>query len=169
MRIRLPLSNKHLHRVECDDEIKCSTSLQYPAAKQIYFSFCKLLFTRSSYIFQRWMFRFEQRWRVQRSAISIVNCRIPWADRVLNTCCAFGIYLKVCLLQCSFHCFNKCLRSVTVSFCASICVRLRVFTLEACDWNIICVPVSLLMFQLLETFCAHCIVTIAFIICSTTS
>ena len=118
--------------------------------------------------FQRLMSRFEQRWRAQRSAISIVNCRIPWADSVLNTCCAFGTYLKVCLLQCSLHCFNNCLRSATVSFCASKCVRLPVLTLEACDWKIICVPVSLLMFHLLETFCAHCIVIIAFIICSTT-
>ena len=54
------------------------------------------------YNFQRWMSRFEQRWRVQRSAISIVNCRFPWADRDLNTYCAFGISLKAYVLQCLF-------------------------------------------------------------------
>ena len=52
------------------------------------------------YNFQRWMSRLEQRWRAQRSAISIVNCRIPWIDRNLNAYCVFGISLKACLLQC---------------------------------------------------------------------
>ena len=46
------------------------------------------------------MSRFDQRWRAQRSAISIVNCRIPWTDRDLNAYCAFGISPKACLLQC---------------------------------------------------------------------
>ena len=54
------------------------------------------------YNFQWWMSRFERRWRAQRSAISIVNCRIPWADRDLNTYCAFGISLKAYVLQCLF-------------------------------------------------------------------
>ena len=69
--------------------------------------FCMEVYVASSsyvnwgvYNFQRWMSRFEQRWRVQRSAISIVNCRIPWADRDLNTYCTFGISLKVYVLQC---------------------------------------------------------------------
>ena len=50
--------------------------------------------------FQRRMSRLEQRWRAQRSVISIVNCRIPWTNRDLNVYCAFGILLKACLLQC---------------------------------------------------------------------
>ena len=61
---------------------------------------CQWLLPFSTYNFQRWMSRFEQRWRAQRSAISIVNCRIPWTDRDLNAYCAFGISLKACLLQC---------------------------------------------------------------------
>ena len=44
-----------------------------------------------SYNLQRWMSRLEQRWRAQRSAISIVNCRIPWIDRNLNAYCTLGI------------------------------------------------------------------------------
>ena len=39
--------------------------------------------------FQRRMSRLEQRWRAQRSVISIVNCRIPWTNRDLNVHCAF--------------------------------------------------------------------------------
>ena len=50
--------------------------------------------------FQRWMSWLEHRWRAQRSAISILNCRIPWTNRNLNAYCAFGISLKACLLQC---------------------------------------------------------------------
>ena len=49
--------------------------------------------------FQRLMSRLEHWWRAQRSVISIVNCRIPWTNRVLNAYCAFGISLKACLLQ----------------------------------------------------------------------
>ena len=61
------------------------------------------------YNFQRWMSRFDQRWRAQRSAISIVNCRIPWTDRNLNAYCAFGISLTACLLQCvCFFCSSGC-------------------------------------------------------------
>ena len=54
----------------------------------------------ASYNFQRRMSRLEQRWRAQRSVISIVNCRIPWTNRDLNVYCAFGTFLKACLLQC---------------------------------------------------------------------
>ena len=50
--------------------------------------------------FQRWMSRLGQRWRAQRSVITFVNCRIPWINRALNACCAFGIYLTACLLWC---------------------------------------------------------------------
>ena len=64
------------------------------------FLFIRWYFYHVFYNFQRWMSRFEQRWRAQRSAISIVNCRIPWTDRNLNAYCAFGISLKACLLQC---------------------------------------------------------------------
>lgn len=55
------------------------------------------------YNFQRSMSRLEQRWRAQRTVISIVNCRIPWTNRNLNVNCAFGISLKACLLQCPIH------------------------------------------------------------------
>ena len=57
------------------------------------------------YNFQRWMSWLEQRWRAQRSAISIVNCRIPWTNRILNAYCAFGISLKACFLQCLHYIF----------------------------------------------------------------
>ena len=84
------------------------------------------------YNFQRWMSRFEQRWRVQRSAISIVNCRIPWADRDLNTYCAFGISLKAYVLQCLFILTRNilfCGETVFMVCCSShsvdICVHIR--------------------------------------------
>ena len=55
--------------------------------------------------FQRQMSRLKQRWRAQRSVISIVNCRIPRTNRTLNVHCAVGLFLAACLLQClySFH------------------------------------------------------------------
>ena len=56
----------------------------------------------SQHIFHISMSRLEQRWRAQRSVISIANCRIPWTNRDLNVYCAFGISLKACLLQCLF-------------------------------------------------------------------
>ena len=59
-------------------------------------SVCQQLLTHN---FQRRMSRLEQRWRAQRSVISIVNCRIPWTNRDLNVYCAFGTCLKACLLQ----------------------------------------------------------------------
>ena len=75
--------------------------------------------------FQRWMSRFEQRWRAQRSAISIVNCRIPWADRVLNTYCTFGISLKVCLLQCLRYIASTITYVDRVHCCKSLCFKMH--------------------------------------------
>ena len=99
------------------------------------------------YNFQRWMSRFEQRWRVQRSAISIVNCRIPWADRDLNTYCAFGIFLKACVLQCLFALILKMLLYVYIHVmvcCSSNSVDIRVdMCLRVRDWQDRCVSISL--------------------------
>ena len=53
----------------------------------------------SSYNLQWWMSWLEHWWRAQRSVISIVNCRIPWINRILNVFCAFGKFLRACLLQ----------------------------------------------------------------------
>ena len=46
------------------------------------------------------MYRSEQRWRAQRSAISIVGCITLWADSDLNAHCAFSKSLEARLLQC---------------------------------------------------------------------
>ena len=35
--------------------------------------------------------RLEYRWRTQRNAIRIVNCRIPWVIRSLNALCTLGV------------------------------------------------------------------------------
>ena len=76
------------------------------------------------YNFQRRMSRLEQRWRAQRSVISIVNCRIPWTNRDLNVYCAFGISLKACLLQCLLifmpHAISK---AIWFCLCAYLCVK----------------------------------------------
>ena len=83
----------------------------------------------ASYNFQRRMSRLEQRWRAQRSVISIVNCRIPWTNRDLNVYCAFGISLKACLLQCLLI-FMPPLSSKSFGYfvCAYLCVKaLRAF------------------------------------------
>ncbi len=84
-----------------------------------------LVLAMLTYNFQRWMSRFEWRWRAQRSAISIVNCRIPWTDRNLNAYCAFGKSLKACLLQCvcalSFQLYCQAWPTA-VSVCVSSCV-----------------------------------------------
>lgn len=52
-----------------------------------------------SHTFHLWIFRFERRWRVQRSAISIVNCRIPWADENFSVYYGLGIFLRTCVFQ----------------------------------------------------------------------
>jgi hypothetical protein len=74
--------------------------------------------------FQRRMSRLEQRWRAQRSVISIVNCRIPWTNRDLNVYCAFGISLKACLLQCLLI-FMPLMHSKVLGavMCACLCVK----------------------------------------------
>ena len=72
--------------------------------------------------FQRRMSRLEQRWRAQRSVISIVNCRIPWTNRDLNVYCAFGIYLKACLLQCLLIFMPLTLSNSLVLSCVRVCV-----------------------------------------------
>ena len=85
----------------------------------------KVLLNPVSYFnnnFQRRMPRFEQRWRAQRSVISVVNCRIPWTNRDLNVYCAFGISLKAYLLQCLYHLFLTAWTSLGVLAPESICV-----------------------------------------------
>ena len=85
--------------------------------------------------FQRRMSRLEQRWRAQRSVISIVNCRIPWTNRDLNVYCAFGISLKACLLQCLliFMPLTHCTKLV---WCCHVCVF--VCQRASCLWRIQC-------------------------------
>ena len=86
------------------------------------------------YNFQRRMSRLEQRWRAQRSVISIVNCRIPWTNRDLNVYCAFGISLKACLLQCLLI-FMPPTPSKAIWKC-----RVCVFVCQgaSCPWRIQC-------------------------------
>ena len=71
--------------------------------------------------FQRRMSRLDRQWRAQRSVINIVNCRIPWINRILNVYCAFGISLEACLLQCTcIYSFLCC--STRVAFESESCV-----------------------------------------------
>ena len=84
--------------------------------------------------FQRRMSRLEQRWRAQRSVISIVNCRIPWTNRDLNVYCAFGISLKARLLQCLLI-FMPLTYSKTF-WCCHVCVF--VCQGASCPWRIQC-------------------------------
>ena len=86
------------------------------------------------YNFQRRMSRLEQRWRAQRSVISIVNCRIPWTNRDLNVYCAFGISLKACLLQCLLIFMPPAL-SKAIWFS---CVCVFVCQGALCPWRIQC-------------------------------
>ena len=72
--------------------------------------------------FQRRMSRLEQRWRAQRSVISIVNCRIPWTNRDLNVYCAFGISLKARLLQCLLIFMPLTYSNLLVLSCVRVCV-----------------------------------------------
>ena len=81
--------------------------------------------------FQRRMSRLEQRWRAQRSVISIVNCRIPWTNRDLNVYCAFGLFLKACLLQCLLIFMPLThAKSLGAVMGACLCVK------EFCPWRI---------------------------------
>ena len=76
----------------------------------------------SKYNFQRRMSRLEQRWRAQRSVISIVNCRIPWTNRDLNVYCAFGLFLKACLLQCLLIFMPLTHANCSLTWCSHGCV-----------------------------------------------
>ena len=87
------------------------------------------------YNLQWWMSWLEHWWRAQRSVISIVNCRIPWINRILNVFCAFGTFLRACLLQ-------SLLLLLPVAFggsasCASVrpCVSRNTFS---CPWHTQC-------------------------------
>ena len=83
--------------------------------------------------FQRRMSRLEQRWRAQRSVISIVNCRIPWINRDLNVHCAFGISLKACLLQSLLYILPAVLPlQQCAAAAAHICVSRALVALGAC-------------------------------------
>ena len=79
--------------------------------------------------FQRRMSRLEQRWRAQRSVISIVNCRIPWTNRDLNVYCAFGISLKARLLQCLLIFMPLTYSNLLVLSCVRVCVPRILVTL----------------------------------------
>ena len=106
-----------------DELHTCSFPLPLHTANQIDAAYRQWQLPCAAHNFQRWMSRFEQRWRAQRSAISIVNCRIPWTDRDLNAYCAFGISLKACLLQCLFCVVSAAVafKHAAVRFCASRC------------------------------------------------
>ena len=94
-------------------------------------SFWVVFHSLSSYNFQRRMSRLEQRWRAQRSVISIVNCRIPWTNRDLNVYCAFGLFLKACLLQCLLIFMPLThAKSLGAVMGACLCVK------EFCPWRI---------------------------------
>ena len=57
--------------------------------------------------FQHWMSWLGWWWRVQQNVISMLNSRISWINRDLNAHCAFGVFLKACLLQRMFSIINK--------------------------------------------------------------
>jgi len=67
-----------------------------------------------------------------------LNCRIPRNNRFLNVCCAFGISLKACLLQCLHYLLQRCV-CFNSATCCCICAlrfsssqRLR---FDAFSWN----------------------------------
>ena len=76
----------------------------------------------SSYNLQWWMSWLEHWWRAQRSVISIVNCRIPWINRILNVFCAFGTFLRACLLQSLLLLLPVTLGSSASSVSVCLCV-----------------------------------------------
>lgn len=49
--------------------------------------------------FWRWIPRLLRRWRTQRSAIVIANCRIQWIIKISNAVCDQGLLLWLCLLD----------------------------------------------------------------------
>ena len=75
-----------------------------------------------SYNLQWWMSWLEHWWRAQRSVISIVNCRIPWINRILNVFCAFGTFLRACLLQSLLLLLPVTLGSSASSVSVCLCV-----------------------------------------------
>ena len=85
---------------------------------------CCVCYNWLNHNFQRWMSRLGQRWRAQRSVITFVNCRIPWINRALNACCAFGIYLTACLLWCLLVWLPVADISFNLCLCAT-CVHLH--------------------------------------------
>ena len=107
------------------------------------------------YNFQRWMSRFDQRWRAQRSAISIVNCRIPWTDRDLNAYCAFGISLKACLLQCLCFVVPAALPHQALLLRVLVPQDAHLGALEASSWQGYASTASLLSICLLSVGCVR--------------
>ena len=102
--------------------------------------------------FQHWMPWLGWRWRVQRSVISMLNSRISWIIRTLNTHCAFGVFLKACLLQClvSWHQQSVVAQPCLVAACF-LC------QLTICFWHMQCIvyqPVTRMRLDVLETFAA---------------
>ena len=50
--------------------------------------------------FQQRMSWLPQRWRTQRNAIRVANCKTPWIIKTLNAHCASGISPAACLSEC---------------------------------------------------------------------
>ena len=76
--------------------------------------------------FQHWMPWLGWWWRVQQNVISMLSSRISWINRNLIVHCAFGTFLKACLLQ------RLLLYSHRNQFCTSkswCCVRCCVLEL----------------------------------------
>ena len=99
--------------------------------------------------FQHWMSWLGWWWRVQQSVISMLNSRISWINRDLNAHCAFGVFLKACLLQRLLSIISKlpwlshawllhalCVRGAFCLWHMQLIACLPVkFT---CDWGFIC-------------------------------
>ena len=88
-----------------------------------------------SYNLQWWMSWLEHWWRAQRSVISIVNCRIPWINRILNVFCAFGTFLRACLLQSLLLLLPVTLGGSASSVSVCLCVSRITFL---CPWHTQC-------------------------------
>ena len=127
----LGLGGWHIHFVFSSAQLCCHHFFTiYSFTSFVGFVPCPLI-----YNLQWWMSWLEHWWRAQRSVISIVNCRIPWINRILNVFCAFGTFLRACLLQ-------SLLLLLPVAFggsasCASVrpCVSRNTFS---CPWHTQC-------------------------------
>jgi len=95
-------------------------------------------------------------WRVQQSVISMLNSRISWINRDLNAHCAFGVFLKACLLQRLLSIISKlpwlshawllhalcvrgafCLWHMQLIACLLVIhLRLRIYALLPCGWQL---------------------------------